>query len=101
MLIRSIGSIWTATFKGICVDPVRFYQVGSRPRSLSRQRPSRAKDKTPIRSCDLCAESINDVTRHFAGGNHDDVEADTAIGILRMPREPQFGCAGDAGLGPV
>ena len=55
----------------------------------------------PIRSCDLCAESINDVTRHFAGGNHDDVETDTAIGILRMPREPQFGCAGDAALGPV
>src|SRR5262249_27168171 len=101
MLIRSIGSICTATFKGIVL--IRFAIVRSvlDRSSLSRRRLFWAKIETPIRSCDLCGESIDDLARHFAGCDHDNVETDIAIGMLRMAREPQFGRANHPALGAV
>src|SRR5262249_37729376 len=48
-----------------------------------------------------CNEGINDVTRHFSGRDHDDVETDVAIGVLRMAREPQLRRADHAALGSL
>src|ERR1700739_2543744 len=60
------------------------------------------KDKlrrSPVRSCDLSGESVDDVARDFTGRDHNDVETDSAMGKLRMAREPQFGRANHAALG--
>jgi hypothetical protein len=52
-----------------------------------------------IRSC-TGIEGMDDVARHLAGRDDDDVEADFAVGVIGMAGAPQFGGADDPAFIP-
>ena len=94
-LIRSIGSICTATFKGMGV--IRFEGRGANVYAIS------AAAATAIEASGRSAagiESVGNMLRHPAGSHQHDIEADIALRVVRMMREPQLGGGNDPALGP-
>src|ERR1700751_3865218 len=89
MLIRSIGSICTATFRRMVLSggkAAKVYAIfGAAVTGMGRssRRPR-------------CIEGVDDGGRHLAGDHRDPVKANGALAVLRPRGEPHFGGRDDA-----